>query len=255
MQDILEKERNLRAGYQKRGSTTDFQKQILREKVFCKDCGSLMGTMKRLQRTASSLPPRIFYQCSLYIRSGKVSCSNHYIAQEALLEKIENAVRLQIQLALELEQFLKCRDSRPDTGREDGAVRSIRQKQVAQAAKLEQLLLDYNEGTIDKELYLYIKQWYDQAARQVETELKEAETVRERFVQTVSMAERWIGKIKEFREKGRLDRELVECLVDRINVYEGRKVEIVFTFKDEYRDMLIRHECREEVSANAAKEA
>ena len=68
------------------------------------------------------------------------------------------------------------------------------------------------------------------------------------------MAERWIGKIKEFREKGRLDRELVECLVDRINVYDGRKVEIVFTFKDEYRDMLIRHEC-EEVSANAAKEA
>ncbi len=254
VQDILEEERNVRAGYQKRSSTTDFQKQILRGKVFCGDCGSLMGTMKRLQRTASSLPPRIFYQCSLYTRSGKVSCSNHYIAQETLLEKIENAVRLQIQLALELEQFLKCRDSRPDTGREDGAVRSIRQKQAAQAAKLEQLLLNYNEGTIDKEEYLYIKQRYDQAARQMETELKEAETDRERFVQTVSMAERWIGKIKEFREKGRLDRELVECLVDRINVYDGRKVEIVFTFKDEYRDMLIRHEC-EEVSANAAKEA
>ena len=88
----------------------------------------------------------------------------------------------------------------------------------------------------------------------METELKEAETDRERFVQTVSMAERWRGKIKEFREKGRLDRELIECLTDRVNVYEDRKVEIVFIFKDEYRDMLTRHEC-EEVSANAAKEA
>lgn len=169
--------------------------------------------------------------------------------------KIEHAVRLQIQLALELEQFLKCKDGRTDTGREDGAVRSIRQKQAAQAAKLEQLLFDYNEGTIDKEEYLYIKQRYDQAARQLETELEEAETDRERFVQTVSMAERWIGKIKEFSEKGRLDRELVECLIDRVNVYEGRKVEIFFTFKDEYRDMLTRHVCREEVPANAAKEA
>ena len=255
VQDILEKERNKRAGYQKRRAATDFQKQILRGKVFCGDCGALMGTMKRLQRTTSSLPPQIFYQCSFYIRSGKVSCSNHYIAQKTLLEKIEHAVRLQIQLALELEQFLKCKDGRPDTGREDGAVRGIRQKQAAQAAKLEQLLLDYNEGTIDKEEYLYIKQRYDQAARQLEKELEEAETDRERFVQTVSMAERWIGKIKEFSEKGRLDRELIECLIDRVNVYEDRKVEIVFTFKDEYRDMLTRHGYREEVPANAAKEA
>lgn len=69
------------------------------------------------------------------------------------------------------------------------------------------------------------------------------------------MAERWIGKIKEFSEKGRLDRELIECLIDRVNVYEDRKVEIVFTFKDEYRDMLTRHVCCEEVPANAAKEA
>ncbi|MDE7016220.1 MAG: hypothetical protein K2P65_01420 [Lachnospiraceae bacterium] len=115
--------------------------------------------------------------------------------------------------------------------------------------------MDYNERTIDKEEYLYIKQRYDQAVWQLEKELEEAETDRERFVQTVSMAERWKGKIKEFSEKGRLDRELIECLTDRVNVYEDRKVEIVFIFKDEYRDMLTRHGYREEVPANAAKEA
>lgn len=239
VQELMEKEQETRSRYRQRRAAADFQYQILKDKVFCGDCGSAMGSLKRLQRVTSSLPPEMFYQCNYYTRSGKVFCSNHYIAQKKLLEKIEHAVRLQIQAALDMEMFLKDmreRDSADGFG--NRAEKGIRQRQAAHAAKLEQLLIDYNEGVIDKSEYAYIKSRYDATTRQIEAELEEAEAEQARIDSTVSMAERWIEKIKDYMENGKLDRGLVECLIDRVNVYADRSVEIVFTFQDEYREIL-----------------
>lgn len=239
VQDLMEKEQETRSRYRQRRAATDFQHQILKDKVFCGDCGSAMGSLKRLQRATSSLPPELFYQCNYYTRSGKVLCSNHYIAQKKLLEKIEYAVKLQIQAALDMEMFLKGIQGRDSADRfGNRAVKGIRQRQAAHAAKLEQLLMDYNEGVIDKSEYAYIKSRYDAATRQLEAELEEAEAEQARIDSAVSMAERWIEKIKDYMEKGKLDRGLVECLIDRVNVYADRSVEIVFTFRDEYREIL-----------------
>lgn len=247
MQDLMEKEQETRSGYRQRESATDFQHQILKGRVFCGDCGSAMGAMKRLQRVTSSLPPRMFYQCNYYTRSGKALCLNHYIAQKTLLEKIEHAVKLQIQAALEMEVFLKGLKERDcAAGTAGRAVKGIRQRQAAHTAKLEQLLIDYNEGVIDKGEYTYIKKRYDAVTQGLETELKKAEEEQAVTDGAVSMAEKWIEKIKEFMEKGKLDRELVECLIDRVNVYADRSVEIVFTFRDEYREILAGLEKQEE---------
>lgn len=235
----MEKGRETRSKYHKRIAATDFQHQILKDKVFCGDCSSAMGSLKRLQRVTSSLPPEMFYQCNYYTRSGKVLCSNYYIAQKTLLEKIEHAVRLQIQSALDMEMFLKGVRVRDSAGRfGNKAVKGVRQRQAAHAAKLEQLLMDYNEGGIDKSEYAYIKNRYDAAAQQLEAELEEAEAEQAQMDGAVFMAEQWIEKIKDYMEKGKLDRELVECLIDRVNVYADRSVEIVFTFRDEYREIL-----------------
>lgn len=50
--------------------------------------------------------PAVFYQCNEYQYSGRVMCSNHYISQESLLKKVENAINLQISLAMDREKLL-----------------------------------------------------------------------------------------------------------------------------------------------------
>lgn len=239
VQELIKKVHKKRSGYRNREAATEYQYQILKNKVFCGDCGAAMGSMKRLQRMTSSLPPELFYQCNYYTRSGKVHCSNHYFPQKTLLEKIGTAVSLQMQAALDMELFLKGVKEKEVSERQGNRiVQGLRQRQAAQTAKLEQLLKDYNEGVIDKDAYVYIKQRYDEISHQLEAEMKAVKAEQTKTGNVISMAEQWIAKIKDYMTSGKLDREMVECLIDKVNIYADRKVEIIFTFKDECRGIL-----------------
>ena len=240
VRNILEEERTVRKGYSHHKPTTREQQEILKDKVFCGDCGALMGPMKRNQRITSDLEPEIYYQCNNFVKSERVICSNHYISQRVLLEKIDNAVRVQIQLALDLEKFLQ------DVGKNNvlngnngkNQFKGIQQKQASYAARLEQLLIDYNSGVIDKEEYIYIKNKYNQAMEQLNIQHEQVRKEQDAKNKIVSQANQWIDMIKEYQSKGKLDRYLVECLIDRVNVYADRSVEIIFTFRDEAKEIL-----------------
>ena len=45
----------------------------------------------------------------------------------------------------------------------------------------------------------------------------------------------WIDNFKEFQKIETLTRNIVVVLIDKILVYEGERVEIVFKFDDEYK--------------------
>ena len=240
MKNILETERTVRKGYYHHKTTTREQQEILKDKVFCGDCGALMGPMKRNQRITSDLEPEIYYQCNNFVKSERVICSNHYISQRVLLEKIDNAVRVQIQLALDLEKFLQGVGKNNVLNGNNGKnqFKGIQQKQASYAARLEQLLIDYNSGVIDKEEYIYIKNKYNQAMEQLNIQHEQVRKEQDAKNKIVSQANQWIDMIKEYQSKGKLDRYLVECLIDRVNVYADRSVEIIFTFRDEAKEIL-----------------
>ena len=50
----------------------------------------------------------------------------------------------------------------------------------------------------------------------------------------------WIEDIKNYRNITKLDREIVLTLIDKIYVYESGRIEIKYTYSDEYAAMLER---------------
>jgi len=237
VQEMIDKSEKQRDRYQKRESVDKEKQELLRGKVFCGDCHALMSVMKRNQRITSDKAPALFYQCNGYQYSGRVVCSNHYISQESLLKKVENAINLQISLVMDGGKLMQgALAARQRTDREDGVARHIRELEGERKKvqmKIEKLLADYNEGLMDKQEYLYIKKRYDDKAAELRDELAGTQAEKIRMQERAKQVSEWMEVLMEYRQSKRLDRLLVEKLIDRIYVFADKSVEIRFYFKDE----------------------
>ena len=57
-------------------------------------------------------------------------------------------------------------------------------------------------------------------------------------LQNSSEKQRWMQLYQRYHNVKALDRRLVVTLIDRIYVYEDKRIEIVFRFRDEYNSLL-----------------
>ena len=107
IRQIKEKGREKQAQCNKHQKRSLEERRLLTGKIYCGDCGTLMGARKGNQRLTSKKSPRIFYQCDGYEYSGRTRCFNHYISQKDVLEKIKNALNVQFKLIAESDRVIK----------------------------------------------------------------------------------------------------------------------------------------------------
>lgn len=239
VQQIKEKVREKRAQCNKHQELPLEERRLLIGKVYCGDCGALMGAKKRNQRLTSKELPRIFYQCDGYEYSGRTRCSNHYISQKDVSEKIKNALDMQFKLIVESERIIKSiqGDKKELLAGHDKKIKEINNELAKIEIKKERLLMDYNDGTINSEEYKYIRQKYDeeeQKLRKILTFAKRERKTQEKQFQTT---EEWVKLMKQFKLQKNIDRKLIEYLIDKIYVYKDKSVEIVFLFKNEIEEL------------------
>lgn len=114
----------------------------------------------------------------------------------------------------------------------------IRKKRSSTAQEQERLVragsrryLDYRAGKITREMFLEEKKKADekqQSLREMQEELEKQERQLERETEKMNYFLRGLMKC---RASMKLDRELADCLICRIHVYSGHRVEIVFNYR------------------------
>ena len=239
IQQIKEKGREKQAQCNKHQELSLEERQLLTGKIYCGDCGALMGVRKGNQRLTSKKSPRIFYQCDGYKYSGKTRCFNHYISQKDVLEKIKNALNVQFKLIAESDRVVK---SIQDDKKELLVIHDKKRKEIndelaKMEMKKERLLIDYNDGTISSEEYRYIRQKYDDEEQKLRRILVFAEKERRNQEKQLRTTEEWVKLMKQFMPQKNIDRKLIEHLIDTIYVYGNKNVEIVFLFKNEIEEL------------------
>lgn len=241
VQAILGESENRRDSFKKRASVDSKKQELLQGKVFCGDCGSLMSVMKRNQRITSDRNPELFYQCNGYQYSGRLVCSNHYLSQKALLEKIQNAIDLQVSLVVDVKKLLEdtslIRYENTWDGKAAVQIREMEAEIRKNQIKAERLLADYNDGVLGKQEYLYIKERYDSKALELEYQLSLAREEKARADRRTQRISDWMQALMDYRQSKKMDRLLVEKLIDKIYIFSDKSVEIQFHFKDEFKEM------------------
>ena len=216
-------------------------------KIFCADCGKRMY-YKRQRVQCKGVVFRGVYDCSTHMSRRHRTCFNHSIRQDALNEKVFNAIRDQLQVALDYEKLLKAmRGSAGETSvreKHKAAVSSIKLRLNALKKKRAGLYESYDEGILNEEEYAFAKQTYEEQYETLSRLLDEAVERRERFLESISPENKWLTMMRGVAGMTELTQELVDAIIEKVLVYGGGRIEVVFNYNDVFSAMC---ECVEQM--------
>ncbi len=216
-------------------------------KIFCADCGKRMY-YKRQRIQCKGVVFRGVYDCSTHMRRGHGTCFKHAMRQDALNEKVFNAIRDQLQVALDYEKLLLA--MRGGSGeasvreKHKAAVASVKLRLNALKKKRAGLYESYVEGILNEEEYAFAKQTYEEQYEALNRLLDEAVERRERFLASISPDNKWLTMMRGVAGMTGLTQELVDAMIEKVLVYGGGRIEVVFNYNDVFYAML---ECVEQI--------
>ena len=204
--------------------------------LYCGDCGSRL-----VRRSASYKGKRyIYYQCS-GSKQNKGSCTSHNLRDEKLHNIVRNALQMQIQIVMEEAEFVESiRQAQQEPYRVRRIERQIRQltaeKAHTQGIK-EKLYGDYADEILTREDFLNYNELYSKRIEEYERKITELEAEQQNL-QTAPNAYPFLDVYRKYRKLEEITRPMVVELIEKIEVYEGNRVEITFRFQDEIADLL-----------------
>lgn len=203
--------------------------------IFCGDCSSPMVR----KTTVSGNKKYIYYTCVSSKEKGV--CSSHLIPEQQLLESVLVLLQKHIALVVQLEECLKAIQETP--------FRKINlQKIYERLSKIQDeeekyrklkvaLYQDFKEDIITKADYLDIREQYDAriadaaiARKQLQRELDIANSKENNLPE-------WITDFVEHRNLQQLTRAVAVQCIERISVFEDKKLEIEFTHAQNYAEL------------------
>ncbi len=217
-------------------------------KMFCADCGKRMYYKRQRICGCKNVTFRGVYDCSTHVRRGHATCFNHFIRQDALNEKVFNAIRDQLQVALDYEKLLLA--MRGGSGeasvreKHKAAVASVKLRLNALKKKRAGLYESYVEGILNEEEYAFAKQTYEEQYEALNRLLDEAVERRERFLASISLDNKWLTMMRGAAGMTGLTQELVDAMIEKVLVYGEGRIEVVLNYNDVFYAML---ECVEQI--------
>ncbi|MCM1125754.1 MAG: recombinase family protein [Lachnospiraceae bacterium] len=208
-----------RMGTKKYGEEKQF---LLKGLVRCGECGRLMVRDKKR------------------FRCGYQKFADHRNVEsipEAELEGIVwKAVEIQLRLLEEKEAVFQrekelCEEKRKKLLPE---IKRKRMQAEKKREEIKQLYHQYRQGKLGKAEYLARKRWEGNLAEEMETELAGMEAEEEGLLKRVEEIETDSVSIVEWLGCRGDRRKLLQCLIESVNVYVGKEIEMQWRFIEKY---------------------
>ena len=121
----------------------------------------------------------------------------------------------------------------------DGRVQAKQQEVEKYRRYKMKLHEDYADGILSREDYTAFGKRYDAKISEAEKTVQALKTEIENLVNGNTGEQEWIEHFKEYRNIRELTRKLAVALIERIEVYEGKRIHILFRFQVEYDSVRI----------------
>ena len=239
VKEVNKAELERRSQFNDRGKPEDDYRSVLRDKLFCGDCGTRMIALKRNQRLTSELPPVVIYQCNAYQYSDLKKCSNHYINEPMIISTLKSVIDHQLEVAADIEKAIQSASRASKATRKEkkaDSLQSIRVRRRNIEAKQERLLMDLTNGILNREEYEYTKARYAKEREALLSEEREAEKKTLSMKETYNTAQKWLNSLRQYRRLPMLNKEIVDIIVDKIFVFSDKRIQISLNYKDPYKE-------------------
>lgn len=223
--------------------------QLFSGMVFCGDCGASM-----IRKTIPSGDKKYtYYVCSENKANRKV-CSAHSIRDKDLEDIVLLSTQQYIRAVIDLQDLLEMTDTAPLRTAEAQKVQRQLDMKRSELERYNHLLMSLYEsltdGIINKEEYMRLKQRYTEQGAEAEKQLMALQDVLTNIQEHGSASLGWMNDFREHQNITMLDRETVVTLIERIFIYDDKRVEITFRWHDEFEwqsDILRRAQMKEAV--------
>lgn len=226
-------------------SCTDFEAvaELMRRDMRCAGdsdkhdlfSGDCEGAMIRKTHKAKG-KAYVYYNCGNNKRTHQ--CSPHSFSEAKLADIVFHAIHDQIEVVLHLDKVLCFIDSLPQRDRRVfsyEAQMTRLEEEIQRYKKLELGLYEnFVEGIINKAEYTDFRENYRGLIEEMQEALKRLKREQQDAAAMGSQNRAWVQVFAQYENVQELDRRLLLALVDRILIYEDKKVEIVFRYRDEF---------------------
>lgn len=212
------------------------EKSLFAGILFCGDCGEQM--VRRTNRYKNT--SRVYYVCSTKNRAE--GCSRHSIPEEQLKEMVSESVRHYANLFLEEKRmFEKAREMEAgfeSVVRYDTEIARLKKEQDKYYSLCSGLYEDLRQGIITKEEFERLHGDFKRKAAEFgEAQKKQEDMIKKLFQNGVMSAAR-LKTMQDCAELKEIDRHTLCSMVKRIMVFEDRRLELEFYYRNQYRIMV-----------------
>lgn len=204
--------------------------------VFCGDCHASL--LRRNNKTAYN--PHFTYVCSTY-KSGK-GCSKHSISVEELEHTVLTTVNSYIDSVAHLEKLLQMASENLSTTKQVEKHNTTLQEKETEKKKflkkIEKTNENFQNGELSKEDYHNFLNHYESSVSTINKQIDKIKSDIEMFVEGNTEAQRWMKLFIDQQNAPQLTRKLVATLINRIDIYEDKRIKIIFNFNAEFETAL-----------------
>lgn len=219
-----------------RMSTIKGHTQLFTGVLYCADCKKpiYLRTVKRGNKQF------FYYVCSTY-KKGK-GCSSHSTKVEELHEIILNAMNQQINAIVRLKELsedigvVKIQKSKKK--KLDYLIQNKEVEIDSKKSYKMKLYESMTEDIISREEYMSLKERYFEQIEELEEQKKQYLDELRAVELGLTQNHAWMDLFLSYGKITELSREIIVILIDKVYIHEdGKKVEIIFNFKDEYTEL------------------
>jgi DNA invertase Pin-like site-specific DNA recombinase len=198
----------------------------------CADCNNNM-----VRKSVTSGEKKYVYYVCAASKKDK-SCSTHNIYESKLELAVYHTIKRHIESIADIEKILQFIETIPlqqlDIQKLDKQILTKKKELLLYRNRKTKLYEDLSDEIIDKKEYDRLKTEYSKRHDEAEQAIFKLNKDIEDILANRTKKSQWIEHFKQFQTIEALTRKLIVTLIDRIHVYEGNRIEIVFKYQYNY---------------------
>ena len=214
------------------------EKNIFGKKLTCAECGAVM----KLHRSFSTKRDKAYFtfKCPTYAEHGSKGCSDVKKRKADLDVTVFSFIKAQMTVFIDMEHTLQsllaAKTGSVEQGRTRSKRRLLQQKLENKKSILSGLYVDYKEGLLSRQDYLFTRERIDSAIHEIEAELAEQESSKTRGLLTGET--KWKHMVQKYQNATELSQEMVEAFVETIKLHKDGSLEIKLNYMDEFAALI-----------------
>lgn len=200
--------------------------------LLCADCKTPM--IKRVNTYKGK--KKVFYICQTKNKS--LGCSRHSIEEEGLKKILLKEIKVWTDLMASYCELMNVMDeiivNYEPTAAYDDQIGVLRKEYHRYDGLKRGLLSDLKEGLIDEEEFDELHRFYAKKCDELEYAVSNQKAIVKRMFRNGAAAKAQLDRYRESKDLGELTRELLVAMVDKVYVHEGKTLDILFRFSNEF---------------------